>query len=78
MNLGQLQVFSYGKHGEKRKYIYASCLSNFDGHAIICPPSCYALPGKKGGDYHLTAVQFVLSVMASVVAYYICKRLDGR
>lgn len=31
---------------------------------------------KKGGDIIDLVISFILSVLASIVAYYICKRLD--
>ena len=42
--------------------------------------NCFAVkesPARKGVGMAMFVTQFILSVMANVVAYYICKRLDG-
>ena len=46
------------------------------GYGIIRVPS--KNPPARGEVIGMSVTEFLLSVMAGVVAYYICKRLDGR
>ena len=43
---------------------------------LSCP--CRRVSGQKGGEAVIDPITFVLSIVASVIAYYICKRLDGK
>jgi hypothetical protein len=49
-------------------------------NAAICYTAKVATPilARKGGVNMGVFTSFILSVMASVVAYYICKWLDGK
>ncbi len=62
------------KPHEKRRS--GRCLSDFAVYGIlkVLPPK----NRQREGVCHMnTGISFVLSIMASVVAHYICKWLDG-
>lgn len=50
--------------------------------SLICMIYCICLPHpfwqQKGGVYIMDLLSFILSITASVVAYFICKWLDRR
>ena len=69
-------AYRFGK--SKRKFTaWINCLSNMleSGRITLLLQN----PQQGGGEEAVQLVsEFILSVMASVVAYYICKWLDGR
>ena len=57
---------------------YALCAFYIFYERKICYNKTVAYPNlqRKGGDYMECIYSFILSILASVVAYYICKWLD--
>lgn len=44
---------------------------------MICLSCCHTQSGNGKGVYRLL-ISFILSVLAGIVAYYVCKWLDGK
>ncbi len=73
--LQQLNFNKISLHNKKHR-IYPLCFYIF--YEKICYNKIVAYPNlqRKGGDYMECIYSFILSILASVVAYYICKWLD--